>query len=101
MAVRLATCPAWVLFSTADHGFVISERVPSERDARGKVLLICGQGKELGVKFVAQTVAQIESGGNRPGVLSVERGQWAGIVGVGGIPEALLVNLRQSERCRL
>ncbi len=80
-----------------DYRFVIVGGIPGEGNPGAKIFLIRGQRGELRVQVIAQAVVQSEVWRYLPGVLPVERGQRPGVIRVGRISEALLVNLRAAQ----
>ena len=55
--------------SAADHGLVILEGIPGERETGGDIAIESVQWEILRVDFVAEPVVQGEIGGDLPGVL--------------------------------
>src|SRR5262249_32000239 len=81
--------------TSADHRFVIVERIPGERDARPEVGSRRVQRAVLPVVLIAQAVVEGKRTLDSPGILPKHGGERARLL-VTGVPETLLVERRQS-----
>src|SRR5262249_21184327 len=81
--------------TSADHRFVIVERIPGERDARPEVGSRRVQRAVLPVVLIAQAVVEGKRTLDSPGILPKHGGERSRLL-VTGVPETLLVERRQS-----